>query len=380
MQNFVYKNPTEIIFGRGTIGELATRVPRDVPVMFTFGGGSIRRNGVYEQVVKALAGREVIEFSGIEPNPSYETCMKAVEIVRQRRVGFLLAVGGGSVIDGTKFIGAAACYEGPDPWEILRTVGQGVNRAIPLGTVLTLPATGTESNGNSVISRKSTAEKLFFSAACSFPVFSVLDPETTFTLPRAQIRNGIVDAFVHVMEQYMTYPADAPLQDRLAESVLQTLVEVGPKTLAEPRDYEARASFMWSATLALNTLISCGVPQDWATHMIGHEVTALYGPAHAETLAVVLPGVWQHQLAKKQAKLRQYGQRVWNVSSAEAAIAKTEEFFHALDMPTRLSAYQIDAAAAAKAVQARFTERGSRFGEHGDIDGPAAAAILRLRA
>jgi NADP-dependent alcohol dehydrogenase len=380
MQNFVFKNPTEIIFGRGTIAEIGARVPRDVPVLMTYGGGSIKKNGVYEQVRAALAGREVIEFGGIEPNPAYETCMKAVEVVKSRKVKFLLAVGGGSVIDGTKFIAAAACYQGSDPWEILRTVGQDVKTALPLGTVLTLPATGTESNGNSVISRKATSEKLFFGAACSFPVFSVLDPETTFTLPRSQVRNGIVDAFVHVMEQYMTFPANAPLQDRLSESVLQTLIEVGPRTLAEPHDYEARASFMWSATLALNTLLCCGVPQDWSTHMIGHELTALYGPAHAETLAVVLPGVWAHELSKKEAKLRQYGQRVWNVATAADAIGKTEEFFQSLDMPTRLGAYKINAEEAAKAVEARFSQRGSRFGEHGDIDGPAAAAILRLRA
>jgi NADP-dependent alcohol dehydrogenase len=380
MQNFVFKNPTEIIFGKGTIAEIATRVPRDVPVLMTYGGGSIKNNGVYEQVQAALAGREVIEFAGIEPNPAYETCLQAVEVVKRRQVKFLLAVGGGSVIDATKFIAAAACYQGADPWDILRTAGQGVKTAIPLGTVLTLPATGTESNGNAVISRKATSEKLFFGAGCTFPVFSVLDPETTFSLPRHQVRNGIVDAFVHVMEQYMTYPASAPLQDRLAESVLQTLIEVGPKTLAQPRDYDARASFMWSATLALNTLIGCGVPQDWSTHMIGHELTALYGPAHAETLAVVLPGMWTHQLSKKQAKLRQYGERVWNVTAAEAAISQTEQFFHALDMPTRLSAYQINAAEAAQAVEARFLERGSRFGEHSDIDGRAAAAILRSRA
>jgi NADP-dependent alcohol dehydrogenase len=380
MQNFVYKNPTEIIFGKGTIAEIARRVPRNVPVMMTYGGGSIKKNGVYEQVLAALQGCEIIEFPGIEPNPLYETCLQAVEVVQSRQVKFLLAVGGGSVIDATKFIAAAACYQGADPWDILRTVGQGVETAIPLGTVLTLPATGTESNGNSVISRKATAEKLFFSAACTFPVFSVLDPETTFTLPQNQVRNGIVDAFVHVMEQYMTYPARAPLQDRLAESILQTLVEVGPQTLAAPRDYDARASFMWSATLALNTLISCGVPQDWSTHMIGHELTALYGPAHAETLAIVLPGVWTHQLAQKEAKLRQYGQRVWGVDTAEAAIRKTEEFFHALNMPTRLSDYRIPADEAAQAVAARFTERRAHFGEHGDIDGPAAAAILRLRA
>jgi NADP-dependent alcohol dehydrogenase len=380
VQNFVYRNATEIIFGKGTIAEVETRVPRDVPIMLTYGGGSIKKNGVYEQVQAALKGREVIEFAGIEPNPLYETCLKAVDLLRNGRVGFLLAVGGGSVIDATKFIAAAACYEGPDPWDILRSGGQQVKAAIPLGTVLTLPATGTESNGNSVISRKATAEKLAFYAGCVFPVFSVLDPETTYTLPLKQVRNGVVDAFVHVMEQYMTYPAEAPLQDRLAESILQTLIEVGPRTLAQPRDYESRASFMWSATLALNTLIGCGVPQDWSTHMIGHELTALYGPAHAETLAIVLPGVWVHQLAKKEAKLRQYGQRVWGVAAAEAAIQKTEEFFHSLDMPTRLNAYNINAEEAAEAVRRRFTERGVKFGEQGDIDGDAAAAILRSRA
>ncbi len=380
MQNFVYRNATEIIFGKGTIAEVETRVPRDVPIMLTYGGGSIKKNGVYEQVRAALKGREVIEFAGIEPNPLYETCLKAVDSVRNGRVGFLLAVGGGSVIDATKFIAAAACYEGPEPWDILRSGGRQVTSAIPLGTVLTLPATGTESNGNSVISRKATAEKRAFYAGCVFPVFSVLDPETTYTLPLKQVRNGIVDAFVHVMEQYMTYPAEAPLQDRLAESILQTLIEVGPQTLAQPRDYQSRASFMWSATLALNTLIGCGVPQDWSTHMIGHELTALYGPAHAETLAIVLPGVWVHQLAKKEAKLRQYGQRVWGVTTTEAAIQKTEEFFHSLDMPTRLSAYGISAEEAAEAVRRRFTERGVKFGEQGDIDGDAAAAILRSRA
>jgi NADP-dependent alcohol dehydrogenase len=380
MQNFVFKNPTEIIFGKGTIAEIDTRIPRDVPIMLTYGGGSIKTNGVYEQVKSALQGRKVVEFSGIEPNPLYETCLKAVDLVKSHQVQFLLAVGGGSVIDATKFIAAAARYDRPDPWEILRTVGQHVKTAIPLGTVLTLPATGTESNGNSVISRQATAEKLFFSASCTFPAFSVLDPETTYTLPLNQVRNGIVDAFVHVMEQYMTYPADAPLQDRLAESILQTLIEVGPQTLAQPRHYASRASFMWSATLALNNLISCGVPQDWSTHMIGHELTALYGPAHAETLAVVLPGVWTHQWAKKEAKLRQYGQRVWNVTTAEAAMQKTEEFFHALGMPTRLSAYNINAEEAAKTVRCRWTERAVKFGEHADIDGNAVAAILRSRA
>lgn len=380
MQNFVFKNPTEIIFGKGTIAQIDARIPRDVPILLTYGGGSIKRNDVYQQVRSALDGREVVEFAGIEPNPQYETCLKAVDLVKSHQVQFLLAVGGGSVIDAAKFIAAAACYDGPDSWDILRTGGQNVKTAIPLGTVLTLPATGTESNGNSVISRSATAEKLHFYADCAFPMFSVLDPETTYTLPAKQVRNGIVDAFVHVMEQYLTFPTDAPLQDRLAEAILATLIEVGPRTLAQPRDYESRASLMWSATLALNTLISCGVPQDWSTHMIGHELTALYGPAHAETLAVVLPGVWAHQLAKKEAKLRQYGQRVWGVTTVEAAIGRTEEFFHSLDMPTRLSAYQINAEEAAEVVGRRFTERAVKFGEHEDIDGSAAAAIIRSRA
>lgn len=380
MQNFVFKNPTEIVFGKNTIAEIAPRIPRDVPILLAYGGGSIRRNGVYEQVQSALQGREVVEFAGIEPNPLYETCMQAVDRVKSGRVRFILAVGGGSVIDAAKFIAAAACYDGPDSWDILRTGGQTVKSAIPLGTVLTLPATGSESNGNAVISRKATAEKLAFFAQCVYPVFSVLDPETTYSLPCKQVRNGVVDAFVHVMEQYLTYPADAPLQDRLAESVLQTLIEVGPCTLARPQDYEPRASFMWSATLALNTLIGCGVPQDWSTHMIGHEITALYGLAHAETLAVLLPGVWSHQFARKEAKLRQYGQRVWGVATARDAIEKTEAFFHALDMPTRLAAYGVDAEEAAESVRRRFLDRGVKFGEHADIDGDAAAAILRSRA
>ncbi|MBI5683492.1 MAG: iron-containing alcohol dehydrogenase [Verrucomicrobia bacterium] len=380
MQNFFYKNPTEILFGRGMIAEIASRVPTSAPVLFLYGGGSIKRNGVYEQVKTALKQHRLVEFAGIEANPLYETCLTVVEVVKRERIGFVLAVGGGSVLDAGKFIAATACFTGADPWDILRSGGSAIEAALPVGTVLTLPATGSEANGNSVISRRATQEKLHFTSNYSFPVFSVLDPETTFTLPTKQVRNGVVDAFAHVMEQYMTYPADAPLQDRLAESVLQTLVETGPVTLAEPRNYEARASFMWSATLALNTLVGCGVPQDWATHMIGHELTAFYGLDHAETLAIVMPGVWQHKLAQKRAKLEQYGRRVWGVASAEAAIAKTEEFFSSLGMPTRLSAHKISAEDAAAKVSARFAQRKVAFGEHGDIGPEAAATILRLRA
>jgi len=380
MQNFVFKNPTEILFGRGRIAEIGSRVPADAPVLLLYGGGSIKNNGVYDQVKAALKKHQAIEFGGIEANPRYETCLKAVDQLRTNGVGFILAVGGGSVVDAAKFIAAAACFEGADPWELLLTHGASVRAALPLGTVLTLPATGSESNGNAVISRQATHEKLALSSALLFPVFSVLDPETTFSLPQKQVRNGVVDAFVHVMEQYLTYRDSAPLQDRFAESILQTLVEVGPVTLAKPGNYDARASFMWSATLALNTLIACGVPQDWSTHMIGHEITAFYGLDHAETLAIVLPGVWKHQLERKKAKLEQYGRRLWNVKSARSAIARTEDFFHSLGMPTRLRDYQISAREAAEKIRARFAGRNTRLGEHGDIDAEAAAAIVRSRA
>ncbi|HEY5912373.1 MAG TPA: iron-containing alcohol dehydrogenase [Verrucomicrobiae bacterium] len=380
MQNFSYKNPTEIVFGRGMIAEIGSRVPKEGPVLLLYGGGSIRRNGVYDQVKAALKDHRLIEFGGIEPNPAYETCLRAVDLVKREQVRFLLAVGGGSVLDAAKFIAAAACFSGPDPWEILCTHGQNVGGALPVGTVLTLPATGSESNGNAVISRRATQEKRAFFSQCVFPVFSVLDPETTFSLPRKQVRNGIADAFVHVMEQYLTYPVAAPLQDRFAESVVQTLLEVASVTLAEPNNYDARASFMWSATLALNTLLGCGVPQDWSTHMIGHELTAFYGLDHAETLAIVLPGVWQHELARKQAKLEQLGRRIWNVQSAPEAIARTEAFFHSLGMPTRLGDYRISPAEAAEKVRARLAGRGGALGEHGDIDAEAAAEILRQRA
>ncbi|OGV65110.1 MAG: aldehyde reductase [Lentisphaerae bacterium RIFOXYA12_FULL_48_11] len=379
MDNFTFKNPTEIVFGRGMIKEIRSRVPVNVPVMIVCGGGSIKRNGVYAQVKKALKKHRVIEFWGIEPNPLYETCLKAVELVKKNKVKFLLAVGGGSVLDAAKMIAATAVYKGKDPWDILRTNGAGLKDALPLGTVLTLPATGSESNGNSVISRKATQEKLFFGAACVFPVFSVLDPVTTFSLPKKQVRNGIVDAFAHVMEQYMTYPVSAPLQDRFAEGILQTLVEVGPRTLRNMKDYDSRASFMWSATLALNNLISCGVPQDWTTHMIGHEVTAFYGLDHAETLAIIMPGVWMNQLERKQAKLRQYGERIFGVKTAKAAIARTEKFFNSISMPTRFKDYDIDAAEVAKRVSARFAERGSKFGEHNDITPRHIADILASR-
>jgi NADP-dependent alcohol dehydrogenase len=379
MQNFTFHNPTEIIFGKGTIAALAERVPTDVPVLLVYGTGSIKKNGVYDQVKRALGTRQVIEFSGIEANPRYETCLEALKVVRAERVGFLLSVGGGSVLDGTKLVAAAARFEGADPWTILSHHAK-VEAALPIGCVLTLPATGSESNGNSVISRAATQEKLAFSSPRVYPVFSILDPETTYSLPKQQVRNGIVDAFVHVMEQYLTYPADAPLTDRLAEAILSTLVEVGPITLQRPTEYQPRATLVWSATVALNGIIGSGVPQDWATHEIGHELTAFYGVDHAESLAVVMPGLWTIDQERKRAKLEQYGTRVLGVTGADAAIAGTEQFFLSLGMPVRLRDHGIDAEDAVARIVKRFTERGTRLGEHGDLTPEHVARILRARA
>lgn len=381
MNNFTYRNPVELVFGKGTIAELRRLVPQGDRVLFAYGGGSIKKNGVYDQVRAALEGRAVLEFAGIEPNPRYETCMKAVDLCRREGVGFLLAVGGGSVLDAVKFIAAAVPFQG-EPWDILAKHAR-VEAALPLGSVLTLPATGSEMNGNSVISRDETREKLAFYSPLVYPKFSILDPETTFTLPPRQTANGVVDAFAHTMEQYMTYPADAPLQDRMAEAILSTLIEIGPKLLEHPHDYQLRANMMWTATMALNGLIGLGVPQDWATHGIGHELTALYGMDHGQTLAVVMPAVWRFKFADKKAKLAQYAERVWGVAGTEeekakAAIEKTEEFFRLLGVKTRLAEY--GAENAVEQVPPRLAQRGVVLGERRDIGPDQVREILRLCA
>ncbi len=384
MLNFEYQNPVHIIFGRDTIARLNDLIDAEKKVMVVYGGGSIKRNGVYDQVVKALAGRSVVEFGGIEPNPQFATCMKAVKQAQESGVDFLLAVGGGSVLDATKFIAAAMVYEGADPWDILRTHGQEVTSAIPMGTVLTLPATGSEMNANSVISRAETEEKLHFTSSAVYPEFSIMDPQTIASLPENQIRNGIVDAFVHVVEQSITYEVNTPLQDRQAMAVLATLVQVAPDLMAGSKDYDLLANFMWAATHALNGVISCGVVEDWSIHMIGHELTAFYGVAHAESLAIVLPGVWERCFEKKKEKLANLAEALWGVTSgsvddkAQAAIEKTEAFFHAIKMPTRLGDYGVKAADLDK-LKARFNERGLTYGEQGDLGPEACGEIVAGR-
>ena len=384
MTNFTYFNPVKIVFGKGMIAELKDLIPADVKVMVTYGGGSIKKNGVYDQVRRALSGRAVTEFGGIEPNPRYETCMKAAAQAKADGVGFLLAVGGGSVLDATKFIAVAALYGKGDPWAIMEG-GQPVEAALPLGSVLTLPATGSEMNTFAVISRDSTGEKLAFGSPHCYPQFSILDPETTFSLPMRQVENGIVDTFAHVMEQYMSAIGSAPLTERMAEAVLKTLVEEAPKVKAQPEDYDVRASLMWCATVGLNGSLGCGVAaQDWATHMIGHELTALYGIDHGRTLAVIMPAVHRHELTRKQKRLAQYAARVWHLvkgdeaARAAQAIEKTEAFFKSVGVPTRLSEYGIDAADAGRQVAERLAKRGARLGEYGDLGAKEVQEIVLL--
>lgn len=381
--NFQFHNPTRIVFGPGSVAEIAGLVPADARVMLLAGGGSIRRNGAYDQVVAALGSRIVVEFWGIEPNPRFETLSKAVELCREHRVDFLLPVGGGSVFDGTKFVAAAALFEG-DIWSIVGTQAP-VSKALPIGGVLTLPATGSEANGNAVISRDATKEKLYFGSPLVYPVFSILDPTFTLSLDARQSANGVVDAFVHVCEQYVSDPVDAPLHDRFAEGVLLTLVEEGPKVMADPANLVARGHVMWAATCALNGLIGCGVPNDWTTHGIGHELTAFYGLDHAQTLAVVQPGVWRAQFDRKVGRLAHFGRRVWGLSGtdadvARAAIEKTEAFYRGLGAHTKLSEYGIKADEAGSKVRKRFEERGTRVGEGGSISPEGVEAILVGRA
>ncbi len=383
MQNFTYQNPTKILFGKGRIADIKDQITAGSKVLITYGGGSIKENGVMEQVKKALAGYELTEFSGIEPNPSYETLMKCVEQIRSSKIDFILAVGGGSVIDGTKFIAAAALYDG-EPWEILTSFGSKVKAALPFGTVLTLPATGSEMNSSAVITNKDLRAKLPFSNPLVFPVFSVLDPETSYSLPSGQISNGVVDAFIHITEQYLTYPVDAKVQDRFAEGLLLTLIEEGPKALADPKNYDVRSNIMWCATLALNGLIASGVPQDWATHMIGHEITALHGVDHAKTLAVVLPSLLKLRRNEKRDKLLQYGERVWGIIEGSEderinlSIEKTCQFFESMGIAVHLSDYGITEKDV-KVIVEQLTAHGmTQLGENSDITPDAAFDILML--
>ncbi len=376
MNNFIYHNPTKLVFGKGQIARLGKMIPFGKRIMITFGGGSVRRNGVYDEVVRALEGHDFTEFWGIEANPSVETLRKAVVQGKEQKVDFLLAVGGGSVIDGTKLIAAGLLYDG-DPWEIVLK-GQAT-RTVPMATVLTMAATGSEMNNGAVISRYETREKYAFYG--DYPVFSILDPETLYSLPPRQVACGLADTFVHVLEQYMTTPGQSRLMDRWAEGILHTVIEIAPEVRADQHDYAAMSEYMLSATLALNDMIRMGVTQDWATHMIGHELTALHSLTHGATLAIVIGGTLRVLREQKRGKLLQYGERIWGIREGteeeriDAAIARTEEFFRSLGLSTRLSEEGIGEESIAE-IERRFNALGAAYGEAHNVDGAMARRIL----
>lgn len=377
MENFIFRNPTKLIFGKGMIARLSKEIPEGKKIMVTFGGGSVKKNGVYDQVVEALRGRDYIEFWGIEPNPKVETLRKAIEICRKEGVDFLLSVGGGSVLDGTKLIAAAVRYDG-DAWDLVLDNSR-IGEILPFGDVMTLPATASEMNRNAVISSIETKEK--FGMKVDYPRFSILDPQTTFTLPVYQRAAGMADTFIHVMEQYMTVTGQSPLMDRWSEGILQTLVEIAPKVLESENDYNSMANYMMCATMGLNGFIAMGVTEDWATHQIGHELTAIHGLTHGHTLAIVFPGLLKVLRDQKKGKILQYGERVWGITGGtederiDRTIDATEKFFRSLGLQTRLHEVGIGEDTILE-IERRFNERGVAFGEGANVTGTVARKIL----
>lgn len=364
MLNFEFKNLTKILFGKGEIAKIKNEIPQNSKILMLY-GGSIKKNGIYEQVKEALNDFEVVEFGGIPANPEYETLLEALSIIKEQNITYLLAVGGGSVIDGTKFLSVAAKYDGENPWDIL-TIPVLMKReeAMPFGVILTIPATGSEMNSRFVISKRATHEKRSPGETEIYPQFSVLDPEVVRSLPKRQIVNGIADAYTHVLEQYMTVKSSATLQDRFAESILQTLQEIAPKLFHEEFDYDTAANFMWCCTMALNGLIQRGVLSDWSVHGIGHELTAHFGIDHARTLAIVTSSHYHYNIENKKEKLAQFAMRVWNVNEgtmeerALKGIELLEEFFHSLEIKTKLSDYIDDYEGVAEKIEKTFLERG----------------------
>jgi len=375
--NFEFQNPTKLIFGKGTIAQLSTELPKNERILVTYGGGSVKHNGVYEQVCQALKGFDYVEFWGIEPNPTVETLRKAIALGKQEKVTYILAVGGGSVIDGTKLVASAIPYDG-DAWELVLKPSK-IGKMLPFASVLTLPATGSEMNSGAVISNAEKQEKYAFFS--SFPQFSILDPMVTFSLPDYQIANGIADTFIHVLEQYLTLPDESPLMDRWSEGIMQTLIELAPKIKADKTNYDAMAEFMLCATMALNGFIAMGVSQDWATHLIGHEITALHGVTHGQTLVIVMLGIMKVMREQKKTKLLQYGARVFNINERtddqriDKTIETTEQFFRSIGLATKLHELNIGKETIAT-IKERFLTRGTRLGEADNIDGNVTEEIL----
>ena len=382
MQNFVFKNPTKLIFGKNTISSVAKEIPLSAKVMVTYGGGSIKRNGVYDAVMAALTNHNVIEFGGIEPNPKYETLMKAVELGKANNIDYLLAVGGGSTIDGTKFIAVALNFDEDDAWGLLTGEYNPVKyKTTPLATVLTLPATGSEMNCGAVISRISSEEKFAIHHPSNYPQFSILDPTVCFSLPKKQVANGLADTYCHVLEQYLTTTDNGRVCDRFAEGLLLNVIELAPQLMVTNDNYDLMADFMMSATMGLNGFIAMGATSDWATHMIGHELTALCKLDHGVTLSIVGPALMDVMRDAKRAKLLQYAERVWGIKDGsederiDKAIASTRELYESMGIKTHLSDYSIGQDIADEIVK-RFRDRKLNIGENGIITPDLVAVIL----
>lgn len=377
MKNFIFQNPTKLVFGKGEIARLSELVPDNVNLMITYGGGSITRNGVYDQVKTALRGRNYIEFWGIEPNPRVETLRKAIQQGKENNINYLLAVGGGSVLDGTKLIAAGIATD-KDAWNIV--LSGTADKQIPFASVMTVPATGSEMNAGAVITREETKEKYGFGG--DYPQFSILDPEVTYSLSEHQIACGLADAYTHVLEQYLTTPGQSRIMDRWAEGILLSLIEIAPKIRANSRDYDLMGDYMLAATLALNDFIRMGITEDWATHQIGHELTALHGITHGHSLAIVMPGLLRVLKTQKQAKLLQYGERIFGITEGseekrvDKAIGMTEEFYRSLGLNTRLSEEGIGSETI-ETIARRFNDRGVAYGENRNVTGDVTREILK---
>lgn len=345
IQNFRFYNPTRVYFGEGQLKAIEREIPQESKVLILYGGGSVKKFGVFEQIIEVLGSRQWDEFGGVEANPTFETLIKAVAKVKEGNFDYLLAVGGGSVIDGTKFVAAAAKFEG-DPIDIFgKGVGKGlkVKAALPFGTVLTMPATASEMNKNSVVTFVEKQAKISFASDKVYPTFSIIDPTYSYTLPQGQLANGIGDAFVHVMENYLTYPVNAKVQDRWSEALLLTLIEEADQYVNGEADYENRANVIWAITNALNGFTDQGVPADWSSHALGHEITVLNGTDHARTLSPILLATMKVRRKEKGDKIIQYGQRVWGIEAGthderiDATIKKTADFFQSIGLPTTLA-------------------------------------------
>ena len=380
MFNFTFQNTTKLVFGRAQIAQLQTLIPKDKKVLITFGAGSVKRNGVYDQVKVALKDHQTVEFWGIEPNPAVETLRKAAQLGLDEKVDLVLAVGGGSVSDGTKLIAAAIATPEKDAWDIVKS--GWADKQIPFATVMTLPATGSEMNNGAVISCHETKEK--FSFRGDYPTFSILDPETTYSLPPYQIACSLADIVVHCFEQYMTTPGQNRVLDRWAEGVIATAMEIAPLIKSDQRNYDVMSDYMFSATMALNNFIRMGITQDWSTHQIGHELTALCGLTHGESLSIVYPGTIDVLRNQKKEKLLQFGSRVLDIREGSEetrinrVIEKIEEFFKSLGLATRLSEKSIGVDVIEE-IARRFNERGVHLGEAKNVTGDVAREILMRR-